>query len=413
MFRINDNFTLLAGSYLFSQVGRKIAEFQAGHPEAELIRMGIGDVTRPLCRAAIEALHRAVDDEAATETFHGYGPEQGYGFLREKIAEIDYQDRGIDISPDEIFISDGAKSDTGNIGDILSVGNRVAVTDPVYPVYVDTNVMAGRAGLPVGEDGWSNIELLPCTAENGFVPELPKTSPDIIYLCYPNNPTGTALTRDRLKVWVDYCLSHGALLLFDSAYEAYIIDDDVPHSIYEIDGARECAIEFRSFSKTAGFTGIRLGYTVVPHCLKGADSRGERVALNPLWNRRQSTKFNGASYLSQRAAEALYTPEGRRQVAETVAYYMGNAAIMRAGLSEAGLQAVGGVNSPYLWIKAPDGMSSWEFFDLLLGKYNVAGTPGSGFGKAGEGYLRLTAFNTLENTRAAMERLSSHPFINK
>lgn len=413
MFRINDNFTLLAGSYLFSQVGRKIAEFQAGHPEAELIRMGIGDVTRPLCRAAIEALHRAVDDEAATETFHGYGPEQGYGFLREKIAEIDYQDRGIDISPDEIFISDGAKSDTGNIGDILSVGNRVAVTDPVYPVYVDTNVMAGRAGLPVGEDGWSNIELLPCTAENGFVPELPKTSPDIIYLCYPNNPTGTALTRDRLKVWVDYCLSHGALLLFDSAYEAYIIDDDVPHSIYEIDGARECAIEFRSFSKTAGFTGIRLGYTVVPHCLKGADSRGERVALNPLWNRRQSTKFNGASYLSQRAAEALYTPEGRRQIAETVAYYMGNAAIMRAGLSEAGLQAVGGVNSPYLWIKAPDGMSSWEFFDLLLGKYNVAGTPGSGFGKAGEGYLRLTAFNTLENTRAAMERLSSHPFINK
>lgn len=413
MFRINDNFTLLAGSYLFSQVGRKIAEFQAGHPEAELIRMGIGDVTRPLCRAAIEALHRAVDDEAATETFHGYGPEQGYGFLREKIAEIDYQDRGIDISPDEIFISDGAKSDTGNIGDILSVGNRVAVTDPVYPVYVDTNVMAGRAGLPVGEDGWSNIELLPCTAENGFVPDLPKTSPDIIYLCYPNNPTGTALTRDRLKVWVDYCLSHGALLLFDSAYEDYIIDDDVPHSIYEIDGARECAIEFRSFSKTAGFTGIRLGYTVVPHCLKGADSRGERVALNPLWNRRQSTKFNGASYLSQRAAEALYTPEGRRQVAETVAYYMGNAAIMRAGLSEAGLQAVGGVNSPYLWIKAPDGMSSWEFFDLLLGKYNVAGTPGSGFGKAGEGYLRLTAFNTLENTRAAMERLSSHPFINK
>lgn len=413
MFRINDNFTLLAGSYLFSQVGRKIAEFQAGHPEAELIRMGIGDVTRPLCRAAIEALHRAVDDEAATETFHGYGPEQGYGFLREKIAEIDYQDRGIDISPDEIFISDGAKSDTGNIGDILSVGNRVAVTDPVYPVYVDTNVMAGRAGLPVGEDGWSNIELLPCTAENGFVPELPKTSPDIIYLCYPNNPTGTALTRDRLKVWVDYCLSHGVLLLFDSAYEAYITDDDVPHSIYEIDGARECAIEFRSFSKTAGFTGIRLGYTVVPHCLKGADSRGERVALNPLWNRRQSTKFNGASYLSQRAAEALYTPEGRRQVAETVAYYMGNAAIMRAGLSEAGLQAVGGVNSPYLWIKAPEGMSSWEFFDLLLGKYNVAGTPGSGFGKAGEGYLRLTAFNTLENTRAAMERLSSHPFINK
>lgn len=413
MFRINDNFTLLAGSYLFSQVGRKIAEFQAGHPETELIRMGIGDVTRPLCRAAIEALHRAVDDEAATETFHGYGPEQGYGFLREKIAEIDYQARGIDISPDEIFISDGAKSDTGNIGDILSVTNRVAVTDPVYPVYVDTNVMAGRAGLPVGEGGWSNIELLPCTAENGFVPELPKTSPDIIYLCYPNNPTGTALTRDRLKVWVDYCLSHGALLLFDSAYEAYITEDDVPHSIYEIDGARECAIEFRSFSKTAGFTGIRLGYTVVPHCLKGADSRGERVALNPLWNRRQSTKFNGASYLSQRAAEALYTPEGRRQVAETVAYYMGNAAIMRAGLSEAGLQAVGGVNSPYLWIKAPEGMSSWEFFDLLLGKYNVAGTPGSGFGKAGEGYLRLTAFNTLENTRAAMERLSSHPFINK
>lgn len=413
MFRINDNFTLLAGNYLFSEVGRRIAAFQASHPDAELIRMGIGDVTRPLCPAAIEALHRAVDDEADTSTFHGYGPEQGYAFLRDKIAKIDYRSRGIDVAPDEIFISDGAKSDTGNIGDILSVANRVAVTDPVYPVYVDTNVMAGRAGLPGGDGGWSNIELLPCTAENGFVPELPETSPDIIYLCYPNNPTGTALTRDELKVWVDYCLAHGALLLFDSAYEAYITEDDVPRSIYEIDGARECAIEFRSFSKTAGFTGIRLGYTVVPRCLKGVDSRGERVALNPLWNRRQSTKFNGASYLSQRAAEALYTPEGRRQVAETVACYMENAAIMRAGLAEAGLQAVGGVNSPYLWVKTPDGMTSWEFFDLLLEKYNIAGTPGSGFGKAGEGYFRLTAFNTLENTRAAMARLSSRPFTNK
>lgn len=408
MFRINDNFTRLPASYLFSEVARRVNAYIDSHPEADVIRMGIGDVTRPLCQAAVDALYKAVDDEACGETFHGYGPEQGYSFLVEKIARHDYRERGIEISEDEIFVSDGAKSDTGNIGDILSAANRIAVTDPVYPVYVDTNVMGGRAG-ELGADGcWSKIEYLPCTAENGFVPALPTGNPDVIYLCYPNNPTGTTLTRSQLKVWVDYCREHGALLLFDAAYEAFIREDDVPHSIYEIEGAREVAIEFRSYSKTAGFTGIRLGYTVVPKELKGLDENGNQVALNGLWRRRQTTKFNGASYLTQRAAEALYTEEGRRQVRETIDYYLENARILREGLAQAGYEAVGGINSPYIWLKTPGTMTSWEFFDYLLDRYHIVGTPGSGFGPSGEGYFRLTAFNTHENTRRCIERLSGN-----
>ncbi|QCD39374.1 MULTISPECIES: LL-diaminopimelate aminotransferase [Duncaniella] len=407
MFRINDNFTKLPASYLFSEVARRVNAYSESHPGADIIRMGIGDVTRPLCQAAVEALHKAVDDEAAGETFHGYGPEQGYSFLAEKIARYDYRERGIEIDTDEIFVSDGAKSDTGNIGDILSTANRVAVTDPVYPVYVDTNVMGGRAG-DLGADGrWTEIEYLPCTAENGFVPALPVNNPDVIYLCYPNNPTGTTLTRRQLKAWVDYCREHGALLLFDAAYEAFIREEDVAHSIYEIEGAREVAIEFRSFSKTAGFTGIRLGYTVVPKELMGLDEKGNKIALNGLWRRRQTTKFNGASYLTQRAAEALYTEKGQRQVKETIDYYLENARMLREGLAEAGYEAVGGINSPYIWLKTPGTMTSWEFFDYLLDRYHIVGTPGSGFGPSGEGYFRLTAFNTHENTRRCIERLGA------
>lgn len=405
MFAINDNFSRLPASYLFSEVARRVKAYTDAHPGSDVIRMGIGDVTRPLCSAVIEALHRAVDDEGTAERFHGYGPEQGYRFLASKIALHDYRERGIPMDEDEIFISDGAKSDTGNIGDILSPSCRVAVTDPVYPVYVDTNVMAGRAGHLMDDGRWSNIEYLPCTAGNGFVPALPVTAPDVIYLCYPNNPTGTVLTRGQLEEWVDYCRRHGALLLFDAAYEAFVRTPGIPRSIYEIEGAREVAIEFRSFSKTAGFTGIRLGYTIVPKELKGRGADGEAVSLNPLWRRRQTTKFNGASYLTQRGAEALYTPEGARQSRETVDYYLGNAAVMLDGLRKAGYECAGGVDSPYVWIKTPDGMTSWEFFDYLLSRHNIVGTPGSGFGPSGEGYFRLTAFNTRENTIRAVARL--------
>lgn len=405
MFHINDNFTLLAESYLFSEVAKRINAYKEAHPEVDIIRMGIGDVTRPLCKAAIEAMHKAVDDQADSSTFHGYGPEQGYAFLREAIVENDYRARGIDMDADEIFVSDGAKSDTGNIGDILARGNRVAVTDPVYPVYVDTNVMGGRAGVLDTDGCWSNIIYLPVTAENGFVPALPSEVPDMIYLCYPNNPTGTTLTREQLKVWVDYARAHHSLILFDSAYETFIRQDDVPHSIYEIEGAKEVAIEFRSFSKTAGFTGVRCGYTVVPKALKGADSKGEMVSLNHLWNRRQCTKFNGASYISQRAAAAIYTPEGKQQTRETVDYYLRNAEVLRQGLLDAGLEVFGGTNAPYVWIKTPDETTSWEFFDILLDRCHVAGTPGSGFGPSGEGYIRLTAFNTYENTVEAINRI--------
>lgn len=405
MFHINDNFTLLAESYLFSEVAKRINAYKEAHPEVDIIRMGIGDVTRPLCKAAIEAMHKAVDDQADSSTFHGYGPEQGYAFLREAIVEHDYRARGIDMDADEIFVSDGAKSDTGNIGDILARGNRVAVTDPVYPVYVDTNVMGGRAGVLDTDGCWSDIIYLPVTAENGFVPALPSELPDMIYLCYPNNPTGTTLTREQLKVWVDYARAHHSLILFDSAYETFIRQDDVPHSIYEIEGAKEVAIEFRSFSKTAGFTGVRCGYTVVPKALKGADSKGEMVSLNHLWNRRQCTKFNGASYISQRAAAAIYTPEGKQQTRETVDYYLRNAEVLRQGLLDAGFEVFGGTNAPYVWIKTPDETTSWEFFDIMLDRCHVAGTPGSGFGPSGEGYIRLTAFNTYENTVEAIDRI--------
>lgn len=411
MIRVNDNFTLLPQSYLFSEIARKVSDFTASHPDEKIIRMGIGDVTRPLCPAAIEAMHLAVDDESSSDSFHGYGPEQGYGFLREAIAEHDYCERGLDISPDDIFISDGAKSDTGNIGDILARDCRVAVTDPVYPVYVDTNVMAGRAGKPLPDGGWSGIEFLPCTGENDFVPALPVTSPDIIYLCFPNNPTGTVLTAGELKKWVDYALSHNALLLFDSAYEAYVRTPGVPRSIYEIEGAERCAIEFRSFSKTAGFTGVRCGYTVVPSTLKGIDASGHEVELRKLWNRRQCTKFNGASYISQRAAEALYTPLGRIQVADTIEYYRRNASMLLKGLSEAGLKAYGGVDSPYIWVKTPEGIpSSWKFFDYLMEHAGIVGTPGAGFGRAGEGYFRLTAFSSADATEEACLRLSRLDF---
>ncbi len=405
MIKINDNFTRLSASYLFTDIARKVAAFQEAHPDAKVIRMGIGDVTRPICPAAINGLLRGVEDEAHEETFHGYGPEQGYKFLSERIAAVDYGERGIDVAVDEIFVSDGAKSDTGNIGDILAVNNKVAVTDPVYPVYVDTNVMAGRAGQPLPGGGWSDIEYLPCTAANNFVPALPTGNPSMIYLCYPNNPTGTTLTCSQLARWVEYARQNGALILFDSAYEAYISDADVPHSIYEIPGAKEVAIEFRSFSKTAGFTGLRCGYTVVPRELKGVDAEGRERSLNALWLRRQCTKFNGASYIVQRAAEALYTPEGREQVAATVAYYMRNAALLREGLESAGLQVWGGKNAPYIWIKTPDGLSSWEFFDRLLNDCHVVGTPGVGFGPSGEGYFRLTAFGSYDATRAAVDRL--------
>lgn len=407
MFKVNDNFTKLPASYLFSQVAAKIAAFLAENEGVEVIRMGIGDVTRPVCQAAIDAMHKAVDDEASAATFHGYGPEQGYSFLRDRIAEIDYNQRGIEIAADEIFISDGAKSDTGNIGDILSIHDKVAVTDPVYPVYVDTNVMAGRAGHLLADGCWSNIIYLLCTADNDFVPSLPTERPDIIYLCYPNNPTGTVLTRSQLKVWVDYARANKCLILFDSAYEAYVTQPDIPRSIYEIEGAKEVAIEFRSYSKTAGFTGLRLGYTVVPKILVGLGDDGKEVSLHSLWLRRQSTKFNGASYIIQRGAEALYSEAGRKQVRETVDYYMRNSRLLLEGVRSAGLKAFGGENSPYVWIKTPDGMDSWQFFDRMLAELHIAGTPGVGFGPSGEGYFRLTAFNTYENTLKAVERIKN------
>ena len=406
MIKLNDNFNKIPVSYLFSEVAKKIQAYKDANPDVEVIRMGIGDVTQPICPAAIEAMHKAVDDQAVSASFHGYGPEQGYSFLRDKIAKYDYQDRGLGISAEEIFVSDGAKSDTGNFGDILSADCKVAVTDPVYPVYVDTNAMAGRAGTIV--DGrWDNLIYMPCNSENGFVPALPVEIPDVIYLCYPNNPTGTTLTHAQLKVWVDFALKHNCLILFDSAYEAYITEENVPHSIYEIEGAEKCAIEFRSFSKTAGFTGLRLGYTVVPKTVVGHTSDGEELQLNRLWNRRQCTKFNGASYVIQRAGEAIYSEEGRAQVKATVAYYMRNASILREGALEAGFEVFGGKNAPYVWIKTPAGVSSWEFFDMLLEKCHVAGTPGVGFGPSGEGYFRLTAFGTYENTVEAVKRLKT------
>ena len=402
---VNENFLKLPGNYLFSEVARRVNTFKTTHPQANIIRLGIGDVTRPLPKASIEAMHRAVDELTRTETFHGYGPEQGYDFLIEEIIKHEYSPRGITLSQSEVFISDGAKSDTGNIGDILARDNTIGVTDPVYPVYIDSNVMAGRAG-DLSEGKWTNITYMPCTAENNFVPALPDHRVDIIYLCYPNNPTGTTLTRAELKKWVDYALANDALIMYDAAYEAYISEDDVPHSIYEIKGARKVAIEFRSFSKTAGFTGVRCGYTIVPKEVTASTVTGERVQLNPLWNRRQCTKFNGASYITQRGAEAIFTAEGQSQVKETIAYYMENARIMREGLQSAGFEIYGGVNAPYIWLKTPEGKTSWQFFNELLYEVNIVGTPGVGFGPSGEGYFRLTAFGKREDSIEAMERIS-------
>lgn len=406
MILVNENYTKLPGSYLFSDIARKVEEFKASNPDAKIIRLGIGDVTKPLPSSIIQALHKAVDEMGDASTFRGYGPEQGYDFLVNAILENDYKSNGLNIEADEIFVSDGSKSDTGNIGDILGADNVVAVTDPVYPVYVDTNVMAGRAGDLVNNK-WNKLVYVPCTSENDFVPELPKEKVDIIYLCYPNNPTGTTLTKDQLKVWVDYALKNKALILFDGAYEAFITEKDVPHSIYEIEGAKEVAIEFRSFSKTAGFTGTRCAYTVIPKSLMGYTKSGEKVSLNKLWNRRHTTKFNGVPYIIQRAAEACFSAEGKKQIRSTIEYYLNNARIIRDGLSQQGLKVYGGVNSPYIWVKTPEGLTSWGFFDYLLNELNIVGTPGVGFGPSGEGYLRLTAFNTLENTKEAISRLKN------
>ncbi len=402
---VNEHFLKLRGNYLFSDIAKKVNAFKVTHPEARLIRLGIGDVTRPLPQACIEAMHRAVDEMASAKTFHGYGPEQGYDFLINAIIKHDFVPHGISLSPSEVFISDGAKSDTGNIGELLRWDNSMAITDPVYPVYVDSNIMCGRSGV-LGEDGkWSNVTYLPCTAENQFVPAIPDHRVDLIYLCYPNNPTGTTLTHAQLKKWVDYAIANDTLIVFDAAYEAFIREPDVPHSIYEIRGAKKVAIEIRSFSKTAGFTGVRCGYTVVPKEVTAATLDGERIALNPLWNRRQCTKFNGTSYITQRGAEAVYSPDGQKQVKETIAYYQNNAKVMLEGLQKAGFQVFGGVNAPYLWVKAPDNMTSWKFFDRLLYETNVVTTPGVGFGPSGEGYVRLTAFGSHEDCMEAMERI--------
>ena len=403
MFKLNENYLKLPGSYLFSTIAKKVAAFQESHPDREIIRLGIGDVTQTIAPAIIDALHKAVDEMGHAETFHGYAPDLGYGFLRETIVEKDYKAWGCEVYPDEIFVSDGAKSDCGNIEEIFDDSCRIAVCDPVYPVYVDSNVMAGRTGDYDEATGkWSRVIYMPCTAENNFVPELPEETPDLIYLCFPNNPTGTTLTRDQLQVWVDYANRVGAVILYDAAYEAYITEDDVPHSIYELPGARTCAIEFRSFSKKAGFTGLRLGFTVVPKDLMCGD-----VQVRSLWARRHGTKFNGAPYIVQKAGEAVYSDEGNRQVMEQVGYYMRNAHVIYDGLKKAGYQVFGGVNSPYIWLKVPEGMTSWEFFDYLLDKAGVVGTPGSGFGPSGEGYFRLTAFGTYENTVKAVEAIAA------
>lgn len=400
MFKINENYLKLPGSYLFSTIGKKVREYKAANPDKDVISLGIGDVTKPLAPSVIKALHDAVDEMGNQDTFKGYAPDLGYEFLRNAIRDNDYKARGVDIDIDEIFISDGAKSDSGNIGDIFSKDNKIAVCDPVYPVYVDTNAMAGRTGdYNLETEKWSNVIYMPCTKETGFAPEIPLKNPDIIYLCFPNNPTGATITKDALQEWVDYALKIGACIIYDAAYEAYISEEDVPHSIYECEGAKACAIEIRSFSKNAGFTGTRLGFTVIPKELKKGN-----VMLRDLWARRHGTKFNGAPYIIQRAGEAVYSEEGKRETREQVAYYMENARIIRESLKEAGYTVYGGVNAPYIWLDT-NGASSWEFFDTLLEKANVVGTPGSGFGPSGEGYFRLTAFGTRENTIEALERI--------
>ena len=404
MFRVNENYLKLPGSYLFSTIGKKVSAYAAAHPEETVIRLGIGDVTQPLPPVVIEALHKAVDEMGNASTFHGYAPDLGYEFLRKAISENDFQARGCQITPDEIFVSDGAKSDSANIQEIFAADSRIAVCDPVYPVYVDSNVMAGRTGTyDAATETWSDVIYMPCTAENGFVPDLPKERPDLIYLCIPNNPTGETLTKAQLQEWVDYANREGCVIIFDAAYEAYISQEDIPHSIYECKGAETCAIELRSFSKNAGFTGLRLAYTVVPKALK--DQNG--TSLNALWARRHGTKYNGAPYIVQRAGEAVYTPEGQAQVREMVGKYMKNASYILNGLKEAGYEVYGGVNSPYVWLRTPDQMTSWEFFDYLLENAHVVGTPGSGFGPSGEHYFRLTAFGTWENTVQAVDRIKA------
>ena len=401
MFKINENYLKLPGSYLFSDIGKKVKAFSDANPDKKIIRLGIGDVTLPLAPAVITAIHKATDEMAVKETFKGYAPDLGYEFLRTSIAQNDFKTRGVDIAIDEIFISDGAKSDSGNIGDIFDLDNKIAVCDPVYPVYLDTNAMSGRTGDYLPELGkWSNVIYMPCTEATNFAPELPKEEPDIIYLCFPNNPTGSTINKTELQKWVDYANKVGAVIIYDAAYEAYIAEEDVPHSIYECDGAKTCAIELRSFSKNAGFTGTRLGFTVIPKELKCGD-----VMLNSLWARRQGTKFNGAPYIIQAAGAAVYTEEGKKQTKEQIAYYMNNAKVIREGLAEAGYSISGGINAPYIWLKTPAKMSSWDFFDYLLKEINVVGTPGSGFGPSGEGYFRLTAFGTYENTLEAIERI--------
>ena len=401
MFKINENYLKLPGSYLFSTVAKKEREYRAANPDKKIIKLSIGDVTQPIAPSIIEAMHKAVDEMGHAETFHGYAPDLGYEFLRSAIAAGDYKSRGVDIAIDEIFVSDGAKCDSSNIQEILGLDNVIAVCDPVYPVYVDSNVMAGRTGTYNAETGnWSNVIYMPCTEENGFAPSLPKETPDIIYLCFPNNPTGATITKTELQKWVDYANEKKALIIYDAAYEAYISEADVPHTIYECDGAKTCAIELKSFSKNAGFTGVRLGYTVIPKELKCGD-----VMLNSLWARRHGTKYNGAPYIVQRAGEAVYSESGKAELKKQVAYYMNNAKVIKEGLAEAGFSVSGGVNAPYIWLKTIDGMTSWEFFDYVLDKANVVGTPGSGFGPSGEGYFRLTAFGTYENTVEAIERM--------
>lgn len=405
MITLNNNFLRLQKNYLFVDIAKRVEQYKKENPQASIIRLGIGDVTRPLAPAVIQALHAAVDEQAEAGTFRGYGPEQGYEFLRQAIVDNVFKPRGVEIDVDEVFINDGAKSDTGNFCDILGGGNTVLITDPVYPVYIDTNVMAGRAGS-FGEGRWDRITYAPCTAENNFTPSLPTgEAPDMIYLCYPNNPTGTVLCREELQKWVDYALENGSLILYDAAYAAYIRHDNIPRSIYEIPGAKRCAVEFHSYSKTAGFTGLRCGFTIVPNEVCARSAEGEMVQLNPLWNRRQCTKFNGTPYIVQRAAAAIYTPEGKRQVQDTIDYYMENARIMREALTERGLQVFGGEDAPYIWFRVPEGQTSWGYWEELLHKYNIVSTPGVGFGPSGEGYIRLTAFGSREDCVEAMRRL--------
>lgn len=402
---VNENFLNLQTNYLFVDIAKKVKVFKTTNPKADIIRMGIGDVTQPLAQACIKAMKKAVEEMGHKETFRGYGPEQGYDFLQEAIIKNDFAPRGIKFDSSEIFISDGAKSDIGNIGDILGHDNLFGLTDPVYPVYIDSNVMAGRAGS-YQEDGlWNNVHYMPCNAENNFIPQIPNKRLDFIYLCFPNNPTGTVISRKELTKWVDYALANDCLILYDAAYEAFIQDPEIPHSIYEIKGAKKCAIEFHSYSKTAGFTGVRCGYTVIPKEVKALTSNGEKIALNPLWNRRQSTKFNGTSYITQRGAEAIYSEEGKKQVKATIDYYMNNAKLLREALKSLNIQCYGGENAPYIWFKTPNGESSWKFFEKMLYEIHVVTTPGVGFGPSGEGYIRLTAFGQLEDCEEAVRRL--------